>query len=330
MYLRNPDIDELISMCTDAHRILVSAPFFSREGLEWIEPDGDCDVEFWTRLNPRDWASGVSDPPALIDYLERIGEDRITLRVHRALHAKIYQIDQRWSWIGSPNLSRAAFTNNIELVAELNEDENRDLTNFIINTRAGLKELSLSKYRDYVDLTKDTIYKIEVTPYQENEDFNAAVGLADEILAPEVEFDFQNDIPTLDMFITGLEELEGNVPETVLDHHHNYSGQNRQGHVKQSYYALCQFLLSELGFHFLNELRNLSLDEYPNLPSDFVESWIDFLDLNASYTDDDLDYSFSTLRNVLPEKYGGYVTNGGGASGTFTRVAVSLAHHLDY
>ena len=329
MYLRNPDIQELMSKCTDAHQILVSAPFFSKEGLEWVVPDGECDVEFWTRLNPHDWASGVSDPPALIDYLDRIGEERVTLLVHRALHAKIYQIDHTWSWIGSPNLTRAAFTNNIELVAELNESENTNLTGFLVEFRRKLKRISLSRFRDYVEVTRDAIEKIERSPHQNSEDFEAAVALADEVLAPDVEFDRLEDIPSLDLFIAQTEELEGNVPEIIVDHHFNHSNQNRQGHVKQSYYALCQFLLSEFGHQFLDELRDLNLNDYPQLSGEFMQAWIVFLDLNASYSDDDLDYSFSTLRNVLPEKYGGYVTNGGGASGTFTRVAVALAHFIN-
>lgn len=91
MRVRRPDIQELRRRCEQGTAILISAPNYSQEGLNWVRPISGGRVEFWTRFNPRDWAAGVADPPALLRYLEKVGEERVSLRVHRALHAKIFR-----------------------------------------------------------------------------------------------------------------------------------------------------------------------------------------------------------------------------------------------
>ena len=287
-------------------------------------------VEFWTRLNPHDWAAGVSDPPALLDYLANVGEERVSLRVHRALHAKIYQVDGAWSWIGSPNLSRSAFTSNIELVAELSAEENDSLGTFVNDLRSSLKQLPLTTLRAFVEVSRDAIQRLEDSDFWENEDFQAAVALADEVLSPEPTLSHKERIPNLQAFIESIQALDGEVPRVVVDHYYNFSNQNRQGHVKQSYYALIQFLSNQPGNEYIETLQTMALDAYPNLPHDLVEAWVDFLDDNAAHKDDDLGYSFSTLRNILPERMGGYVTAGGGAIGTFTRIVPLVARFLSY
>ena len=60
-----------------------------------------------------------------------------------------------------------------------------------------------------------------------------------------------------------------------------------------------------------------------------VKSWVPFLDQNANLKDEDqYRYSLSTLRNVLPERLGGYVMGGGGGVGTFVRLAPLVARFL--
>lgn len=66
MRVRRPDIQELRRRCEQGTAILISAPFYSQEGLNWVRPISGGRVEFWTRFNPRDWAAGVADPPALL------------------------------------------------------------------------------------------------------------------------------------------------------------------------------------------------------------------------------------------------------------------------
>lgn len=327
MKLRHPDIQVLRHTCAQATRILISAPFYSQEGLTWIRPNRGGHVEFWTRFNPRDWAAGVSDPPALLRYLEEVGEDRVSLRVHRSLHAKIYQVDTNWSWIGSPNLSRAAFTSNIELVAELDAEETESLGNFVTALRGSLRDLTVPDFRAYIETCKDTI-PLDHSDAWKNDDFQAAVELADEYLSPPPTLAPVMRMPPLSDFIGFIDGMDGEVPQTIRDHHYNLSRQNRQGHVRQSYYALVRFLSDSTGRQHIDELLVIPLDDYPHLSSGFVDAWVRFLDDNAKTKDPDSGYSFSTLRNVLPERVGGYVTNGGGGIGTFTRMVPLVARFV--
>ena len=330
MILRRPDIQELTSRCEQGTAILISAPFYSQEGLNWVRPNPGGHVEFWTRFNPRDWAAGACDPPALLRYLENVGEERVALRVHRALHAKIYQVDATWSWIGSPNLSRAAFTSNIELVAELDAQETESLGNLVNDLRGSLKKLSVSDFRAYIEACKDAIHQLEASDIWENDDFQTAVEMADEYLSPAPPLQRTVPIPPLSDFISFIDPMVDEVPQTILDHHHNRRGQNRQGHVKQSYYALVHFLSDSTGDQYISELLAIPLDEYPRsrFSPSFVEVWVAFLDEHATTHDNETGYSFSTLRNVLPEYMGGYVTNGGGGIGTFARMVPLVARFL--
>ena len=258
--------------------------------------------------------------------MEKVGEERVSLRVHRALHAKIYQADTAWSWIGSPNLSRAAFTSNIELVAELDAEETESLGQIVNDLRGSLTELSVPDLRAYIETCDDVIRELKGSDIWENKHFQAAVEMADEYLSPTPVV--EHTVPPISDFIVFIKPMRGEVPQIIRDHHYNTSGQNRQGHVKQSYYALVHFL-SDSTRGYTDELINIPLDEYPALPSSFVTEWVRFLDENARAQDSVLGYSFSTLRNVLPERMGGYVTTGGGGIGTFTRMVPLVARFLN-
>ena len=153
--------------------------------------------------------------------------------------------------------------------------------------------------------------------------------MADEYLSPRSAPELMAPVPPLSEFIDSIESMVDEVPRTILDHHRNTSGQNRQGHVKQSYYVLIHFLSGSTESPYIGKLLAMPLDDYPRLPSSFVTAWVGFLDKNARTRDDDLGYSFSSLRNVLPERMGGYVTNGGGAIGTFTRMVPLVARFLN-
>lgn len=121
MRVSKPYRDSLKERCSGADSLLISAPFYSGNSLDWVRPKEAGSLEFWTRLNPYDWARGVADPESLLVFLEEIGPAKATLRVHRSLHAKIFLVDQQWAWVGSPNLSIAAFHRNIEIICEFEE-----------------------------------------------------------------------------------------------------------------------------------------------------------------------------------------------------------------
>lgn len=279
-------------------------------------------------MNPSDWLANAIDPPSLIDFVYRFSESRVSLRFHRALHAKIYLTDLNWSWVGSPNLTRSAFRDNVELVVEFNAEETPELSNFVNQMREKLRILSASALQEYVGLISDTILVMELATPETNENFQAAVELTDEILVPKESITLARTAPPLGEFIHYAGSIGGQLANMIIDHHNNISGHNRQGHVRQSYYALYEFLTLEQSRSYVETLLSFNLDDYPDLPSEIIDSWIQFIDENASYKDTSENISFSSLRNVLPAPLGGYVVNGGGASGTFRRMFPLIARFI--
>lgn len=194
--------------------------------------------------------------------------------------------------------------------------------------RSSLRELPVSDLRDYIGACEDAIHDLEGSDVWKNDDFQAAVELADEYLSPPSALAGAAPVPPLTDFIRFVDKMDDKVPQTIQDHYHNIRGQNRQGHVKQSYYALTHFFSDAKTDQYVGEALAIPLDDYPRLSSGFVRAWVRFLDDNARTHNADLDYSFSILRNVLPERVGGYVTNGGGGIGTFTRMVPLVARFL--
>ena len=117
--------------------------------------------------------------------------------------------------------------------------------------------------------------------------------MADEYLSPASALERTAPMPPLSDFIDFIDPMVGEVPQTIQDHYHNESGQNRRGHVKQSYYALVHFLSDSTEGQYIGELLAIPLDDYPRLSSSFVKAWVRFLDDNARTQDGDLGYSFS-------------------------------------
>ena len=84
--------------------------------------------------------------------------------------------------------------------------------------------------------------------------------MADEYLSPASALDPTAPIPALSDFIDFVRLMVGEVPTTILNHHHNLSRQNRPGQVKQSYYALVHFLSDSAKAHHAAESLAPPLD----------------------------------------------------------------------
>ncbi len=331
MRFREPDEATLQERCRHATQILISAPFFSEQALNWIHPtEGGC-VEFWTRLNPYDWAAGTGNPEALLNFANVIGEDNFALRVNPRLHAKIYMVDDSWAWIGSANLSVAAFRQHVELMGEFEEQDDIGALHKIVgNLRRKIQPLPLQKLRDFVELTKDVVEGAREKGEGTDEDMEAAVSLLDDLVGatptaqPQV-------MPLIEEFIRYLREHQqelGLGQEVVA----RYDGkQNLQGHVKQTYYGTCVFLLEPSNRDLLRFLLSQPVGEQDLLEIEshsLRDRWIDFLDANATFRNEEMGFRFSTLRNILPESCGGYTQGGGGAISTLKRVFPLSARFL--
>ncbi|MBX6362421.1 MAG: hypothetical protein IRZ00_01025 [Gemmatimonadetes bacterium] len=307
--------------------MLVSSPFYSGSSVPWIRPRDDGTLEFWTRLNPFDWANRVPDPNALLKDLEKFGSDRVTLRVARKLHAKIYMADEEWAWIGSPNLSWMGFERNLELVCELDATEVPSLLRVVGQLRGSLTEITVEDLAAFVSTTWDAIKTEHARGEAElSGDMQAAVELADELVAPRPAVRPTN-LPPLSEFIRFLRTRPEPAATELLARHGGKH--NLQGHVKQTYYGALVFLLDPARAALRQRLANAKLVSVPRIAEDVTDSWSDFLDRNASLRDDDLDFNFSILRRIMPERWGGYTTTGGGGSPTLKRMLPLVARFLD-
>ena len=331
MRFREPDEGTLRGRCRRATEILISAPFFSEEALNWICPtQGGC-VEFWTRLNPYDWAAGSGNPEALLNFANTVGESNFALRVNPRLHAKIYLVDNNWAWIGSANLSVAAFRQNVELMGEIEEqDDIAALQSIVGNLRSKIHPMSLQKLTDFVEVTKDVVEAAREKGEGTDEDMEAAVSLLDELVGPEPTTQPQI-VPLVEEFIEYLREhqQEFGLGQEVLA---RYDGKhNLQGHVKQTYYGTCVFLLEPSNRDLLGFVLSQPVGEHDLLEIEshnLRERWIDFLDANATFRNEEMGFRFSTLRTILPESCGGYTQGGGGAISTLKRVFPLTARFL--
>lgn len=325
-----PDARILRERCATGRQVTVSAPFYTAEALEWITPKSDGTLELWTRLNPYDWAARLNDPEALLNYIQRIGADRVTLLVHRALHAKFYIVDRSWAWVGSANLTLHAFEQNVELLCELEPTEMQSLLQHVEILRSSMTRITPNNLRDLYACMSDVVREYQARgetgiPEDMQEQMLVAVRLCDEILVPSETLP-ADLVPSIERFIAFLERRR-DIPSAkeIIDRYHGKS--SLQGHVRQSYFGCCLFLMHQNYRKHRHAVAALDDQDVPNIGRDVVRDWQSFLDKYARVEYDG--YSLSILRNILPESLGGYTTTGGGASPTWKRVMVWVARFLD-
>lgn len=334
-----PNWEDLQARCANGREVLVSAPFYSAEALEWITPHPEGKLELWTRLNPHDWAARFNDPEALLDYIDRLGRDRVSLLAHRALHAKFYVVDRSWGWVGSANLTLHAFQQNVEIVCELSsEQEVQSLLAQVDTLRPVMAPISVERLKELYDCVADVVKEIQERgetgiPEELHQNMEAAVKLCDEVLTPPPGQLPTHRVPDIRHFIDYLHKHD-QFPSArvILERYYNTRGANLQGHVRQSYFGACLFLM----YPDYRKYRAALMDEalaqrMPRISPEIIRSWQVFLDKYAqvSYERNNEHYSLSTLRNILPESLGGYTTSGGGASPTWRRVIAWVARFLE-
>lgn len=330
MQVVRPRAEALQARFAEGTEVLVSVPFYTRESLNWISPGDGGSLEFWTRLNPFDWANGVSDPEALLEFLDDLGDDRTHLRVHRALHAKIYVVDDQWAWVGSANLTVSAFNRNVEVACQLEDDEVAPVLDMVDGLRVSMTEIDTEDLRSFIEATRDVVEDHrERGEIEHSEDMQAAVDLADDVLGPATEWEEEVDIPPLDEFIAFLENQPEQAAATVVDRHFNRDDNNLQGHVKQSYFGSMLYILEPGHPDVRERLLELEFEGIPNYAAEDIRSWQDFLDRHAGLRDEARGFNLSTLRRILTERWGGYTTGGGGGNSSLKRVLPLAARFVE-
>lgn len=287
---------------TASTSLLVASPFVKQYGLSIVQESLSHDVEsleFWTRMDSRDWITGATDPDAVLEFLETNSKvRRVSLFTSSVLHTKLIVADEKVAAVGSGNLTRGGWGNNIEIVKPVDGDEISSIRDYVANTRPLLTTTSLVEYSKFVErclafakekeALLDLVREATPTPPQ---------GRGPLVPLPE--------------FIRYCSITGGEVANSVVRIHSNIDHNNRQGHIKQGYYAAQRFF-QEYPNH-LASVAESSLEEPFDLEnSDLFGDWLQFLRDFRDEADGDYDYDIGTLINIIPTSVGGTVTGGGG------------------
>lgn len=353
----SPEFSHLKEVLKGSKSLLLSTPYFSREGLENLDRFAKqaSDAEFWLALNVTHWVSGHSDFLALAELLSRWSErvSDVRIRVKSNLHAKVYYaIDQKRALIGSANLTQAGFGGNLELCALLNGKVCALLDEWISDERDRTQEIDLAALLDCVDVSQDAVVgasrTLEDRGVATDEDVNAAIDLFENVLVRKMRSarpapkatkrkiePGQRVIPSMQI---GRDTLPDNWPD--YDQFLNFlrsrkrdkeaaellaraeGKSNLQGHVKHFFWASLMFILEHP--EVLPEIDASQLLAGPVSWQDvqWVKKWREFVDRHDDEFYEGIDVSFHTVKVYLPPTVGGTTTTGGAGIGNFKRTLV--------
>ena len=312
-----------------AKQALVCSPYISRSGVDYLFDalPGHVGLDLITRLSPSDWASGVSDPEAIMTLLQlwHGAGNSTSLCVVQRLHAKVYSADDSRVMVGSSNLSEGGFDYNIELVVELSGDEARDAVRALHTACSPYsREISLDQLSVWIERSRDTVFTARAAAADEPVALSAVQAALDEMLGLGIPSSPPSlvAVPDINLFISWLDARRGlSGAEVILDRHRNTQGQNLTGHVKQCFFGSFRFLQEHPEFVAATSdaLERLSAEEvYQMRAPGLREAWAAHLDAHALDRGDS--YSYPTLRGILPPSFGGTRLGGGGGISTLKRL----------
>lgn len=316
---KTPDQEDLAHIARAATESLhICSPFITRTGIDILAghlPNSLSRVEVWTKFDPRDWITGVSEPDGLLDFIEGLpAASQVDLRVSERLHAKFIVANAQVGIAGSANLTRGGFGGNIEIVRSINPSEISELTAYIDSVRGALGVASLAELREFVarcyGLTKEK---------------EALLDLIREALpAPATG---KTLIRPLSEFIDFLNRQTGPVVDAIRAIYFNQDGNNRTGHLKQGYYAVQRFFQERP--EYLAEVSQFQLEEAYNLREqpELHRAWLDFIQDSAE-ADGGFGYDFTVLKGYLTSNFGGRRTGGGGGDYPFRLVWTPVARMM--
>lgn len=326
-------LNDLVTSAKD--RVLVCSPFYTKAGLTHLFDNFGTakKFQFWTRMNPSDWAHGAADPVELVTLMDILLDDgrEIDLRLSAHLHAKAYVADEKIALIGSSNLSDGGFDTNMEILVQFkNAEAKKAIRNIEDQISPRLREISLVKFKDWVNDNKIAIKKI-----QDNDPLSDKLKdiqkTLDELLGhgkrkTKKKFDDKDIMNSFVKWLQKNKKLAG--AEELLSRYKNASGINLTGHFRQSFYGAFGFFSTypKLLKGVASDLRNLnSFDIYAPTQS-LKDQWIRYLDDNATLSGEQFNYA--VLRGILPPAMGGTVIGGGGGIGTLKRMLPLVAQFV--
>jgi hypothetical protein len=318
------------------HRLTVVTPFYSEEGVTHVlDHLGDTAfVAVTTRLSPPDWLAGVADPEALADLLDLL-PGRHSLGIIRNLHAKAYVGDRDHALVGSANLSEGGFIRNIELMVRFRGSEAADALDVVERACAGSRPMDLPALQRWIADSKPAIDDArtvtteaaeQLAPAQEALDTVLGYGRSTRTLPDPRQIELDDFID----WARGHAALAG--ADMIVRRHDNADGQNLQGHVKQSFYAVTRFLNErpDMRGPLAGALAAMDPDDVYQLEAAVAEAWNQHVDDHATdASSDGTTWSYSILRGLMPPALGGTREGGGGGSPTLKRVLPLVARYMN-
>jgi hypothetical protein len=328
-----PRWDDLESLVRSAASDLtVITPFYTDDGVTRIFDNlqETAAVSVVTRLSPPDWAAGVADPEALYALLDLL-PGRHELFVLRNLHAKVYVADRHTAIVGSSNLSDGGFGRNIELGVRFHGPDAEAALNAAVGACSARRPVALAALGEWIGQSRPAIEVARRRSAEVPDDLAESQANLDRILgfgraAPPL---VDPDPATLPDFVGWLRRhstLAG--APMLIRRHDNPDGQNLQGHVKQTFFAVMRFLTEHPQYRedLSRALGSLGTDDIYQPTAAISDAWNRHVDGHA--LDSGVGWSYSVLRGELPVSLGGSVANGGGASSTLKRMLPLVARYL--
>ena len=291
--------------------LLLCSPYISTPALGIVAaalPPLVRTVEVWTRLEPRDWLTGVSDPEGLLDFMRQIEGQvgRVDVRHSERLHAKVIVSGGPRALAGSANLTMGGFVHNVEAVRIVTDDEVPHLRALAEGMRQRLRTVSREQFEEFV---------AECTARLDSQE-----ALLDLIRAemPTPRFGPPPLMPYA-RFLEYVEQYDSEVARQVVVIARNRDSNNNTGKVKQAFFGVQRFLQEYPDRRAFAE--DLPDDRWFDVSGSPIEQdWRRFLDDYADEVDADYGYSIPTLLRYLTPASGGTRTGGGGGDNELKRV----------
>ena len=313
------DLKEVISVSEG--ELLLCSPYVSIPGLSTVAnvlPNSVHTIEFWTKLNGRDWLTGASDPEGLLNFLRALETqiERVAIRHSDILHAKMIVSDGPKALAGSANLTRGGFGRNVEVARVVTGSEITELRELAVGMRPWLTPMTLNQLEEFVS---------ECTAHIDSKE--ALLDLIRQEL-PAYAFSQSVLLPYRD-FLSYLRTRRSRLASEILRIATNADNNNNTGKVKQAFYGVQRFL-QEYPQYF-EYVETLSVRNwFDAMQSDLSDDWLEFLYRFSDEVNPAYEYSIPTLRGYLPVAQGGTLVGGGGGSNELKRVWPYVARSIQH
>lgn len=333
-----PTWNDLQSIVQKAKKeLIICSPFYSETGLDYVLANlqSNSSILIYTRISPSDWANRISDPEALLQFLQNTSAKghSTALFVNQRLHAKAYVANKKKALIGSSNLSDGGFEQNIEIMVMLDGKVANNVVSLIDNRiKPEARKISLSQLKTWIIKHKKTVEKVrkaaeglqagELRGAQRSLDKMLGFGRYRGRIKPVKSTELKKFI----LWLKSNKKLAGS--QMLIARHENINGQNLQGHLRQCFFGTLRFLLENptLQLPLSSALSLLRGNDVYQMTDQISDAWLKHIDRHATDSGDGYDYAI--LRGILPPSVGGTRIGGGGGISTLKRMLPLVARYL--